>query len=46
MNEYREGKVKRTANSGVKESLKLHANKQWELSAGFAGSSDRVLFEE
>ena len=35
VNEYREGKVKRTPVRGVKEYLKPCAYKQWEHYAGF-----------
>jgi hypothetical protein len=46
VHQYREGKVKSTATSGVKEFLKPDAYKQWEpglqLRLGFAG--DRVPF--
>ena len=36
VNQYREGKVKRTPARGVKEYLKPYAYKQWE---GYAGAS-------
>ena len=38
MNQYREGKVKRTPVRGVKEYLKPYAYKQWE---GYAGGAIR-----
>ena len=45
MNQYREGKVKRTPVRGVKEYLKPYTYKQWE---GYAeacfGTPDRVPF--
>ena len=42
MNEYREGKVKRTPVRGVKENLKPYAYKQWEPYD--FGQGDRVPF--
>ena len=45
MNQYREGKVKRTPVRGVKEYLKPYAYKQWEGYAGVrSGMPDRVPF--
>ena len=43
MNQYREGKVKRTPARGVKEYLKLYAYKQWE-GVGRKARPDRVPF--
>ena len=40
--QYRKGKVKSTPDRGVKEYLKPHAYKQWELHG--LGRSDRVPF--
>ena len=42
MNQYREGKVKRTLNKGVKENLKPYAYKQSEVSY----ETDGVPIEE
>ena len=47
VNQYREGKVKRTPARGVKEYLKPYAYKQWEGYARFSNGSgmpDRVPF--
>ena len=47
VNQYREGKVKRTPARGVKEYLKPYAYKQWEGYAWLlreAGMPDRVPF--
>ena len=47
MNQYREGKVKRTPARGVKEYLKPYAYKQWEgyaWSSNGPGMPDRVPF--
>ena len=41
MNQYREGKVKRTPVRGVKEYLKPYAYKQWE--AVYRGACSPVL---
>jgi hypothetical protein len=47
VNQYREGKVKRTPARGVKEYLKPYAYKQWEGYASILrerGMPDRVPF--
>jgi hypothetical protein len=47
VDQYREGKVKRTAVSGVKENLKPCIYNQWELDGCLrAAGSDRVPFGE
>ena len=45
VNQYREGKVKRTPVRGVKKYLKPYTYKQWEGYAGLrSGMPDRVPF--
>ena len=45
VNQYREGKVKRTPARGVKEYLKPYAYKQWEgYTRSNPGRPDRVPF--
>ena len=46
MNQYREGKVKRTPARGVKEYLKPYAYKQWEgyaLASGLLRATERPI---
>ena len=46
MDKYREGKVKRTPDRGVKESLKPYAYKQSEPDAGVTRPGDGVPIGE